>query len=108
MKRGANNGNRNFHNNFRFNAYLRFVSLNHCRCKYLMKGETMKNTQIHIYNMQFQIGSIRGALNMSRGFIDNENTDAAKMTVNDALRILEKLEQNLNALNAENMKGETK
>jgi len=59
----------------------------------------MKNTQLHIYNMQFQIGSIRGALNMSRGFIDNENTDAAKMTVNDALRILEKLEQNLNALN---------
>jgi hypothetical protein len=68
----------------------------------------MKNTQIHIYNMQFQIGCIKGALDMSRGFINTGNTDAAHMNISDARRILEKLEQNLNALNAENMKGETK
>lgn len=58
--------------------------------------------------MQFQIGSIKGALNMSRGFINTGNNDAAHMNITDALRILEKLEKNLNALNAENMKGETK
>lgn len=54
-----------------------------------------------------QLGSVRGAAKMALGFIDDNNASAAKMTQNDILRILDKLEQNLNALNAhlESMKG---
>jgi hypothetical protein len=57
--------------------------------------------------IQMQLGSVRGAAKMARGFIDDNNASAAKMAQNDILRILDKLDQNIDALNAhlENMKG---
>ena len=57
--------------------------------------------------IQMQLGSVRGAAQMALDFIDKENTSAAKMTQNDILRILDKLDQNINALNAhlQNMEG---
>ena len=57
--------------------------------------------------IQMQLGSVRGAVTMALDFIDKENISAAKMTQNDILRILDKLDQNINALNAhlENMEG---
>ena len=57
--------------------------------------------------IQMQLGSVRGAAQMSLGFIDDNNASAAKMTQNDILRILDKLDQNIDALNAylENMEG---
>ena len=67
----------------------------------------MKNTSIHMQTIQMQLGSVRGAAQMALGFINDNNASAAKMTQNDILRILDKLDQNINALNAhlENMKG---
>ena len=58
----------------------------------------MKSVNRHIETMGFQIGSIRGALSMHQNFIENGNQCAAKMTIKDALTILEKLESNLIAL----------
>lgn len=58
----------------------------------------MKDAKRHIETMRFQIGSIRGALNMHQNFTENGNQCAAKMTIKDALAILERLENNLNAL----------
>jgi len=58
--------------------------------------------------IQMQIGSIRGAAKMALGFIDKENASAAKMTQNDILRILEKLDRNIDALNAYLIKKEGK
>lgn len=55
-----------------------------------------------------QIGSIRGAAKMALDFIDKENASAAKMTQNDILRILEKLDRNIDALNAHLIKQEGK
>jgi len=57
--------------------------------------------------IQMQLGSVRGAAQMALGFINDSNASAAKMTQNDILRILDKLDQNINALNAhlENMEG---
>ena len=57
--------------------------------------------------IQMQLGSVRGATQMALGFINDSNASAAKMTQNDILRILDKLDQNINALNAhlENMEG---
>jgi len=57
--------------------------------------------------IQMQLGSVRGAAQMALDFIDKENISAAKMTQNDILRILDKLDQNINALNAhlQNMEG---
>lgn len=57
--------------------------------------------------IQMQLGSVRGAAQMALDFIDKENASAAKMTQNDILRILDKLDQNIDALNAhlENMEG---
>jgi len=67
----------------------------------------MKNTSIHMQTIQMQLGSVRGAAQMALGFIDDNNASAAKMTQNDILRILDKLDQNIDALIAhiENMEG---
>ena len=59
-----------------------------------------------MHTIQMQIGSIRGAAKMALGFIDKENASAAKMTQNDILRILEKLDRNIDALNAYLIKQE--
>jgi|13_taG_2_1085334.scaffolds.fasta_scaffold23247_3 hypothetical protein len=57
--------------------------------------------------IQMQLGSARGAAQMALGFINDNNASAAKMAQNDILRILDKLDQNIDALNAylENMEG---
>lgn len=62
---------------------------------------------MHLATIKMQIGSTRGAAKMALDFIDKENASAAKMAQNDILRILEKLDRNINALNAhlENMEG---
>ena len=62
---------------------------------------------MHLATIKMQIGSTRGAAKMALDFIDKENASAAKMTQNDILRILDKLDQNINALIAhiENMEG---
>lgn len=65
----------------------------------------MKNTAIHTMVMQEQLRIARGAAGFTR---DNySNADAVKMSAQDCVNALNKLEQNLSALIAhlENMKG---
>ena len=68
----------------------------------------MKNIEMHLATIKMQIGSTRGAAKMALDFIDKENASAAKMTQNDILRILDKLDHNINALNAYLIKQEGK
>lgn len=58
----------------------------------------MKDAKRHIETMVFQASAIRGALHMHQDFVEKNNERAAKMTIEDALTILEKLENNLIAL----------
>lgn len=65
----------------------------------------MKNTEIHTMVMQEQLRIARGAARFTR---DNySNADAVKMSAQDCVAALNKLEQNLTALIAHigNMEG---
>lgn len=57
----------------------------------------MKNTTTHCYVMQDQLRVALGAARMAKGFAET-NPSALRMTIDDCINALEKLDVNLAAL----------